>query len=142
MKKICGIIGTLFILIILTTCSSQKLSNINEQELKVISELRDKINEHIRDQEKRSALLKIADEIEHETRSFYSFYQEHNKKLTRINNNYNATRQDFEVLVNEFNGAYENYLNTLIQKRTWMREFTSDDEWKKIMDRDYSFIPG
>ena len=142
MKKLSGIIGILLILISLATCSSQKLSKVDAKEIQAISELRQKINKNITDPDRKSVLLKITTEIEQKTRSFYSFYQEHNKNLTRVNKNYNATRQDFEVLSNEFNVKYENYLNTLIQKRSRMREFTSDDEWGKIMDREYSFIPG
>ncbi len=142
MKKILAITGILFLILSVMTCSGQKLSNVNEQEIKVVTELQDKIKKLVPDQERKNALLKITAQIEQETRSFYSFYQEHNKKLSRVNKNYNTTRQDFEVIINEFNDKYENYLNTLIQKRSRMKEFTTDEEWEKIMDREYSFIPG
>jgi DUF4097 and DUF4098 domain-containing protein YvlB len=142
MKKIVGITGLLLAILFMTTCSSQKLSKVDTKEIQVISELREKINKHINDKEKRGALLTITDEMEQETRRFFSFYQEHNKKLTLVNNDYHATRKDFDEITNEFNEEYENYLRMLVKKRTAMRELTSDDEWKKIMDREYSFIPG
>ena len=142
MKRIFKIIGTLFILILATTCSSKKLSDIGAGEVHAISELREKINKNILDNERKSALLKITAEIEKETQSFFSFYQNHNQKLTRINSDYSATRQDFAVIINAFNTNYENYIKMLVIKRSEMRELTTADEWKKIMDRKYSFIPG
>jgi hypothetical protein len=143
MKKIIGSTGLLLIVILfINSCSSQKLSKVDAKEIRAVSELKEQINKYITADEKRASLLKIADEIEQETRSFFTFYQEHNQRLSQVNTNYKATRQDFDKLIDEFNGKYENYLRMLLLKRGNMRELTNDDEWKKIMEREYSFIPG
>ena len=142
MKNILGKAGTLGIIFIFAACSGQKLSNVNENEIKVLSELRENIKKHINDDENRKALLKITDEIEQETQKFFSFYQKHNQKLAEVNRNYKATQDDFDLITNTFNTNYENYLKTLIRKRSEMRELTSTEDWKKIMEREYSFIPG
>jgi hypothetical protein len=124
------------------SCSSQKLTNVETTEIKAISELREKINKNITDADRKLALLNITSEIEREGQTFFSFYQNHKQKLTRINSDYKATRQDFAVIISAFNTNYEYYLKMLVEKRSEMRELTTADEWKKIMDRKYSFIPG
>jgi len=142
MNRIIGITGLLVAILFMTTCSSQKLSKVDEKEIRVVTELRNQINKYVNDNERRTNLLEIADDIEQETRSFFTFYQEHNNRIIQVNKNYKTTRQDFDNIINQFNDEYENYLRMLVQKRSAMRELTSDAEWEKIMDRDLSFIPG
>jgi len=135
------IAGLISVLVFLLSCSSQKLATKEDSGQKVVAEQRELIQDNIKDPEKQAKLLRIVDEVEKESQIFFKFYQEHDKRIAQLNKNFEASRQDFEGLSDDFNNQYEIYLRMLIRKRSEMRELTSKDEWTKIMDRESTFIP-
>lgn len=134
-------IGVISGLLLLTACSNRELSTVDGKGQQVVEEQTELIREHIKDPEKQKRLLQIVSEIEQESNRFFSFYQDHNLKLSKVNRKYSAKRQDFEILFDDFNQKYISYLRTLLTKRSEMRNLITGDEWSHIMDRKSSFIP-
>ena len=131
----------LVITLLFFSCGSQKLSKVDESGRKVIAEQKKLIQANINDPEKKTKLLQIIGEIDNESKEFYKYYLEHNNKIAQLNITFETSRQDFEKVIDDFNKRYEIYLRMLIRRRNEMRLLTSNDEWIKIMKREYSFIP-
>jgi len=131
----------LVITLLFFSCGSQKLSKVDESGRKVIAEQKKLIQANINDPEKKTKLLQIIGEIDNESKEFYKYYLEHNNKIAQLNITFETSRQDFEKVIDDFNKRYEIYLRMLIRRRNDMRLLTSNDEWIKIMEREYSFIP-
>ncbi|MBW2492166.1 MAG: hypothetical protein JRE65_13575 [Deltaproteobacteria bacterium] len=131
----------LVITLLFFSCGSQKLSKVDEGRRKVIAEQKKLIQANINDPEKKTKLLQIIGEIDNESKEFYKYYLEHNNKIAQLNITFETSRQDFEKVIDDFNKRYEIYLRMLIRRRNDMRLLTSNDEWIKIMEREYSFIP-
>jgi hypothetical protein len=131
----------LVITLLFFSCGSQKLSKVDEGGRKVIAEQKKLIQANINDPEKKTKLLQIIGEIDNESKEFYKYYLEHNNKIAQLNITFETSRQDFEKVIDDFNKRYEIYLRMLIRRRNEMRLLTSNDEWIKIMEREYSFIP-
>jgi thiamine biosynthesis lipoprotein ApbE len=127
-------------IMILMSCSSQKLASTEDGERSAVAEQKELIRKNIKDPQKQADLLQIVGEIEKQSQEFFNFYKEHKKIIVQLNKNYQTSRQDFDQAFAGFNEQYENYLQMLISKRNEMRLLTSAQEWTKIMDREISFI--
>ena len=128
-------------LIFLFACSSQKRATVDDRGQEVVEEQRELIQKNVQNSDKQVQLLQILDEIEQESQDFFKYYGEYNRKIVRLNQNYNSSRQEFDQGIGDFNQQYERYLRMLIKKRFEMRKLTTRDEWAQIMDRKSSFIP-
>ena len=128
-------------LVFLYACSSQDLAVIDDRGQEALDEQKELIRDHIQDPEKQKQLLQVVSEIEQESIEFFNYYQDHNRKLTKLNRNYASTLPDFEQMFADFNRNYDAYLRMLIHKRAEMQKLTSRDEWSNIMDRKSSYIP-
>ena len=128
-------------ILFLFACGGKNLATLEDGGQGVITEQKELIQKNIKDPGKRTRLLQITSEIEKQSGDFFKFYEDHNKQIARLNKSYTASRQDFEMLNDEFNRQYEDYLRVLVGKRSEMRLLTSEDEWRSIMDRSSSFIP-
>ena len=128
-------------LMLLLSCTSQNLATKEDEGQKVIGELRELIKTEIKDPERQAQILQIVDGVEIEAQKFFKFYQEHDNRITRLNTNYETSREDLEKVIDEFNEKYDAYLKMLIRKRSEMRQLTSIEEWETIMDRESTFIP-
>ena len=133
--------GLVILLMFLFACSSQKLATVDGRGQEVVEEQRELIQKNVQNSDKQVQLLQILDEIEQESQDFFKYYGEYNRKIVRLNQNYNSSRQEFDQGIGDFNQQYERYLRMLIKKRFEMRKLTTRDEWAQIMDRKSSFIP-
>jgi len=135
------ITGLVTVVVFLFSCSSQKLATTDDSGQETVTEQRELIQNNIKDPQKQANLLQIVDDVEKGSIKYFNYYEDHNKKIARLNKDYKTSRQDFERVLNDFNEQYEIYLRMLIRKRSEMRLLTSKDEWTKIMDRESTFIP-
>ena len=133
--------GLLLILLFLSGCGGQKVSTSEDSGQNVVAEQKELIREHITDSEKQSKLLKIVDEIEIESGKFFTYYETHIEKVSELSLKHQASRDEFQQLIDDYNRHYEKYLLLLVNKREEMRLLTSEEDWKKIMDRETSFVP-
>jgi len=131
--------GILFILIVLFGCGGQKVSTTEDHGQNAIIEQKELIRKHVTDPEKRSELLKIVAELEIESGIFFTYYDKHIENVRELSSNYQTSRADFQLMVEDFNKHYERYLIMLVNKREEMRLNNNTDEWKKIMNRETSF---
>ena len=133
--------GLITILVILFSCSSQKLATTDDRGQETVTEQRELIQNNIKDPQKQAKLLQIVDDVEKQSLIFFNYYEKHIKKVSQLNKEYKTSREDFEKVIADFNQQYEVYLRMLILKRSDMRELTTKDEWTQIMDRESSFVP-
>jgi len=129
------------VLMLIFSCSNQNLATKEDSGHKVIIELQELVHDEIKDPERQTKILQIIDSLENESQKFFKFYQKHDNKITQLNSTYETSRRDLEKVNDEFNKKYDTYLKMLIQKRTEMRQLTNREEWKKIMDRESTFLP-
>lgn len=133
--------GLMALLVLLFSCSSQKLATTDDSGQETVTEQRELIQNNIKDPQKQAKLLQIVDDVEKQSQIFFNYYEKHIKKVTQLNKEYKTSREDFEKVIADFNQQYEVYLRMLIRKRTEMRKLTNKDEWTEIMDRESSFVP-
>ena len=95
-----------------------------------LSEQKSLIEKNISDPVKQEQLLKKVTDFEMMLKQ-----ARHYKNMKALTADYNATQEDFENLIGNFNIEYETLLNNLVSRRMEMKGLVTPEEWKTISEK-------
>jgi hypothetical protein len=130
-------------LIILLTAGVQGCSKFKKGEDKGpyqstfewIDQTRDRINKSISDPKKATTMLTLVDDIEKLMYEFNDDVQRYYKNVRAVNADYDATREDFERVAEEFNAKRIRTRSEVMKIRFQMTELATPEEWKDLSDQ-------
>ena len=105
-----------------------------------MAEQRTLIEKYISDPGKQAQLTAIVNEAEALLQGFTRENSQHQQHIQELTANYNATKEDFENAVADFNTKFEPFLKNMVAKRMALKELTTPEEWQMISQRKKSFV--
>ena len=106
-----------------------------------MNEHRSLIEKNISDEDRKSQMLKVVDDLQIEVKEFYSYYEKHKADLHSLHKSYDTTPAQFEENYNEFLPKYKKFLTAIVSKRTELQDLTTEEEWKEISKITKTFVP-
>jgi hypothetical protein len=137
------LIRILLILVIigLAACSGSKTEPDRSGGEEPLNEHRALIEKNISDENKKSQMLKVVDDLQIEVEEFYTYYEKHKANLLSLHSSYDTKPAQFEDNYNEFLPKYKKFLTAIVSKRTELQDLATEEEWKEISKITKTFVP-
>ena len=134
-------ISAILAIIGLTACSGSKTEPDRSGGEEPLNEHRALIEKSISDEDKKSQMLKVVDELQIEVKEFYTYYEKHKANLLSLHKSYDTKPAQFDDNYNEFLPKYKNFLTAIISKRMELQDLATEEEWKEISKITKTFVP-
>ncbi|MEE4361482.1 MAG: hypothetical protein V2I63_08145 [Pseudomonadales bacterium] len=90
------------------------------------------VRETVADPDRMTTIVGLIDERDRIVSAYAERVRRYVEDARRLNGNYDARIEDFEVLVSEFRDARQSYQEAMVRIVDRMKDATSDAEWKRL----------
>jgi hypothetical protein len=101
-----------------------------------IDDMRGRIEDKIEDPRKTTELLVVVDNIELIIVELNDYLLNYYNKLESLDSDYNATREDFQVLFDDFSSKRDEMMTKLLKKMFEMKRIAGREDWVHLADID------
>lgn len=101
-----------------------------------IDDMREQIADNIDDPQKVTELLVVIDKIDLSLVELDGEVKNYYVTLSKLDRNYNSTREDFQGAMDQFNAARLSNSEQLLGYMFEMKKIAGEDDWKKLADID------
>src|SRR6185295_12062658 len=124
--------GTLMlVLTALTACSSKHLT-AEQREQAEVQAYEAQIRKVVADPTRADRLVALTNEFQQQAEKNVAIFREYRAKVAALNSNYDATREQFQALLDQQDAHRELWARKVTGLREQMVALTSDLEWEKL----------
>jgi len=99
-----------------------------------IEDMRARVIENIEDPGKKTQMLALVDQTEEDLLEVDRLMLKLYADLSKLGENYNATPEEFQTVITEFEAHRNEVRDRVIENRFKMRDMSTPEEWKKLTD--------
>ena len=127
-----GAAGALMLVLAALTGCSSKHPTAEQQVRGEVQAYEAQIRNLVADPVRADQLVALTKEFQQEAAASVAIFRDYRAKMAALNSNYEATREQFEALLNEQNGHREVWTKKLTALREQMTALTTDSEWEEL----------
>ncbi|MCK5405926.1 MAG: hypothetical protein KAJ37_00670 [Candidatus Krumholzibacteria bacterium] len=120
----------------LAGCRGKKTESAYGPGNKWVDDMREQIQDKIDDPQKVTDLLVVVDQIEKTLIDLDQDVKDYYTALTKLDKNYNATREEFQDAIDQFNAARHEHVEKMLGYMFEMKRIAGQEDWKKLSDID------
>jgi hypothetical protein len=128
--KFVKVFVVLGLILLMNGCSHQPFSK-EESRQRVLEEMRIYIGK-IQDPKRVEQLLVLVDALQQDLAELNRTVRKFGSDMRTLNVNYDATREDFDKMLDEYNTTRKGKQREILTSYLKMKELTTPDEWKSL----------
>ncbi|UCG12728.1 MAG: hypothetical protein JSU72_20010 [Deltaproteobacteria bacterium] len=128
--KFVKVFVVLGLILLMNGCSHQPVSK-EESRQRVLEEMRIYIGK-IQDPKRVEQLLVLVDALQQDLAELNRTVRKFGSDMRTLNVNYDATREDFDKMLDEYNTTRKGKQREILTSYLKMKELTTPDEWKSL----------
>ena len=124
----------LLVLVIGCSMFGKKEASDYEKAYEWIQEMRSRISNSVEDSYKKTEMLVIVAQVGKDTLELASITRKLYADFIKLNDSYNATPEDYQKLISEFEADYKLVRERVIESRFKLKDLTTPQEWDDLTD--------
>lgn len=96
--------------------------------------LKKEVKIYVEDKNRKSEIDHLIKQVEKDQKGFLKHRKKSIKKLTKLNTDFNSTRNQFDELLNEYHDQRVALQHRYLDREIEIRKLIESDEWDKIME--------
>ncbi len=124
------------LLLSLAGCGGKNTESAYGPGNKWVDDMRARIQDKIDDPQKITDLLVVVDGIEKSMIDSDQDVKDYYTALTKLDKNYNTTREEFQVAMDQFNATRHKHVENLLGYLFEMKGIAGKEDWKTLSDID------
>jgi len=133
--RIAGVLAVLMMIALSGVgCSKSKNVGSKQPTQKWAQDMRERINKTVTDPDRATQMLLLTNDLEKAMFEFNTDLTEYYGNIKRVNADYDATREDFEKVISDFDVIRKAARAKVIAIRSKMADLATDEEWVALSD--------
>jgi septal ring factor EnvC (AmiA/AmiB activator) len=128
--------AVLLLLLLLTACAHRQDAKDSRPGKHAMEEMRVLIRETIQDSDRAALLLALVEKTENQINQLGLAFRSFQKDMQALNKNYDATVEDFETLLADFNPRRKKLQQEILASVFMMKALTRPEEWKILSEQE------
>lgn len=130
--KFVKVFVVLGLILLMNGCAHQQVSG-EQSRLQMLEEMRAYL-EKIPDPDRREQLLALMNTLKQDLAELNRTVDEFGVNAQRLNANYDATKEDFHKIFDQFNTSRKRLQQEILASHYKMKELTTAEEWEDLAD--------
>jgi hypothetical protein len=133
---ICAVVASAVLLLSLAGCGGKNTKSVYGPGHDWVNDMRERVQEQIDDPDKVADLLLVVDQVEETVIELDQNVMDYYTALTKLDKNYNSTRDEFQAVMDQFNKEREEAFEEVLGHVFKMKKIAGREDWKKLSDID------
>jgi hypothetical protein len=134
--RLCALALLAGLLAVSAACGKKKVSADSAPAAEWFDDLRERVRKGFDDSEQVTELTGVVDRMEATMNELDHVVVEYYAKIGELDRNHDTTREQFQDMIDEFNGRQDAAFETMLEYMTELKQIAGRDGWAKICDMD------
>ncbi len=128
--------AVLLLVLLLTACAHRQETQEQMAGKHAMEEMRVLIGETIQDSDRAALLLDLVEKTDNQINQLGQVFGSFEKEMQTLNRDYDATPEDFEALLADFNATRKKAQEEILASVFMMKALTRPEEWKILSEQE------